>query len=95
MDSPLAAFGIRYIETQLRVSRVDFAIDILAPWFEPSRECLVVPAGTRIQEYTGIDETKTHSTGPHVTCLRAGAVANRKRPVNRKRCPAPTFRLRV
>ena len=37
----MEAFGIRYVETQLRVSRVDFAIDLLAPWFEPDREALV------------------------------------------------------
>lgn len=84
-ESCMAAFGIRYVETQLRVSRVDFAIDILAPWFEPNREALVVPPGTRIIEFTGFDETETHSTGARVTGLRAGAVANRKLAIYDKR----------
>ena len=87
-ETCMAAFGIRYIETQLRVSRVDFAIDILAPWFEPNRECLVVPPGTRIQEYTGIDETETHSTGARITALCAGAVANRQLAIYDKRAEA-------
>jgi len=39
----LEAFGIKYVETQLRVARADFAVDFLSPWFEPDREALVVP----------------------------------------------------
>lgn len=61
-DTCMTDFGIRYTEAQLRVSRVDFAVDILAPWFEPNREALVVPPGTHIQEYTDL-ETETHSIG--------------------------------
>ena len=41
----------------MRVSRVDFAVDMLAPWFEPDRNALVAPPGTKAEEYTGIDET--------------------------------------
>lgn len=79
------AFGIKYVETQLRVARADFAVDYLAPWFEPSRECLVVPPGTKMTEYTGIDETETMSSGARVTGLRAGAVANRQLAIYNKR----------
>ncbi len=81
----MAAFGIPYIETQLRVSRVDFAVDFLAPWFEPDREALVVPPGTRIREYTSVGETETHSTGARVTGFRAGAIANRQLGIYDKR----------
>ncbi|EEW59694.1 conserved hypothetical protein [Ruegeria sp. TrichCH4B] len=79
------AFGIRYADHLLRVTRVDYAIDFLAPWFEPDREALVVPPGTRVQEHTGIDETETHATGARVTGLRAGAVANRQLVIYDKR----------
>ncbi|MFV1491225.1 hypothetical protein VWX97_04590 [Phaeobacter sp. JH18-32] len=79
------AFGIRYADHLLRVTRVDYAIDFLSPWFEPDREALVVPPGTRIQEHTGIDETETHATGARVTGLRAGAVANRQLVIYDKR----------
>ena len=79
------AFGIRYAEHLLRVTRVDFAIDFLVPWFEPDREALVVPPGTRVQEHSGIDATETHATGARVTGLRAGAVANRQLVIYDKR----------
>ena len=81
----MAAFGIPYAETQLRVSRVDYAIDFLAPWFEPDRQALVVPPGTRVREHTGVDETETHATGARVTGLRAGAVSNRQLVIYDKR----------
>lgn len=81
----MEAFGIKYVETQLRVARADFAVDFLAPWFEPNRECLVVPPGTKTTEYTGIDETATMSSGARVTGLRAGAIANRQLAIYDKR----------
>lgn len=79
------AMGIKYVETQLRVSRADFAVDFLAPWFEPNREALVVPPGTKITEYTGVDETATMASGSRVTGVRAGAIANRQLAIYDKR----------
>ncbi|WP_298850900.1 hypothetical protein [uncultured Ruegeria sp.] len=81
----MEAFGIKYVETQLRVARADFAVDFLAPWFEPDREALVVPPGTKVTEYTGVDETATVSSGARVVGLRAGAVANRQLAIYDKR----------
>lgn len=79
------AMEIKYVETQLRVTRADFAVDFLAPWFEPNREALVVPPGTKITEFTGIDETATMASGSRVTGLRAGAIANRQIAIYDKR----------
>ncbi|SLN64584.1 hypothetical protein ROA7450_03418 [Roseovarius albus] len=79
------AFGIKYVETQLRAARADVAVDVLAPWFEPDREALVVPPGTKITEYTGVDETATISSGARVIGLRAGAIANRQLAIYDKR----------
>ncbi|WP_424177145.1 hypothetical protein [Yoonia sp. TsM2_T14_4] len=79
------AMEIKYVETQLRVSRADYAVDFLAPWFEPNREALVVPPGTKITEFTGIDETATMASGSRVTGLRAGAIANRQIAIYDKR----------
>ncbi|SLN68761.1 hypothetical protein PEL8287_03834 [Roseovarius litorisediminis] len=81
----MEAFGIKYAETQLRVARADFAVDFLAPWFEPNREALVVPPGTKVMEYTGVDETATVSSGARAVGLRAGAVANRQIAIYDKR----------
>ena len=79
------AFGITYVETQLRVTRADFAVDFVAPWFEPNRECLILPPGTKSTEYADIDKTETVSSGAHVTGLRAGAIANRQLAIYDKR----------
>lgn len=84
-ETCIKAFGIRHTEAQLRVSRVDFAVDILAPWFEPNREALVVPPGTHIAEYTEPDTTETHSIGARVSGLRAGAIVNRQLAIYDKR----------
>jgi len=59
----MTAFGIRYGESVLPVSRVAYAIDFLTPWLAPSRDALGVPPGTRVREHTGIDESATHATG--------------------------------
>lgn len=84
-EACMAALGIRYAESQLRVSRVDFAIDILAPWFEPDREAIVAPPGTRNHERTEFTETEVQSTGVRVTGLRAGNVVNRQLAIYDKR----------
>ena len=81
----MVALSIPYAEHQLRVSRVDFAVDILAPWFEPDRLALITPPGTKVTEYTGFDETATQATGGRVTGLRAGAVSNRQLAIYDKR----------
>jgi hypothetical protein len=81
----MAALEIPYAEHQLRVTRVDFAVDILAPWFEPDRLALVAPPGTKVTEYTGVDETVTQATAGRVTGLRAGAVDNRQLAIYDKR----------
>lgn len=81
----MEAFGIKYVETQLRVTRADFAVDFLAPWFEPNRECLVVPPGTKVTERAEGNETETVSSGARVVGLRAGAVANRQIAIYDKR----------
>jgi len=81
----MEAFEIKYVKTQLRITRADFAVDFLAPWFEPNRDCLIVPPGTKTTEYTGVDETETVSSGSRVVGLRAGAIANRQLAIYDKR----------
>jgi hypothetical protein len=81
----MTSLAIRYVETQLRVSRADYAIDIHAPWFEPDRQALLTPPRTSITEYTGIDATETVATGARVTGLRAGNVSNRQLAIYDKR----------
>ena len=81
----MEAFEIRYVEPQLRVSRADFAVDFLAPWFEPDRNHLIVPPGTKVSEYADEHFTETISSGSRVLGLRAGAIANRQLAIYDKR----------
>jgi hypothetical protein len=46
---------------------------------------LVVPPGTKVTEYTSVNETATISSGARVTGLRAGAIANRQIAIYDKR----------
>lgn len=79
------ALDIPYKATQLRVSRIDFAVDILAPWFEPDREALVLPPGTKHREFRESDTTQTYSTNASVTGLTAGKINNRQLTIYNKR----------
>lgn len=81
----MVALEIPYGEHQLRVTRTDYAVDFLAPWFEPDRCCLITPPGTKTTEYTGVDETTTQARGARVTGLLAGAVVNRQLAIYDKR----------
>lgn len=81
----MEALEVRYGDHQIRIARADFAVDFLAPWFEPDRRCLITPPGTKATEYTGVDETTTQSRGASVTGLRAGAIANRQLAIYDKR----------
>ncbi|MCG3266597.1 hypothetical protein [Yoonia sp. I 8.24] len=78
----MVAFEIPYTENQLRVSRVDFAVDILAPSFELDRRALITPPGTQITEYAGI---VTEATNGRATGLRAGAINSRQIAIYDKR----------
>lgn len=84
-EACMAALGIPYAETQLRLSRVDFAVDILAPWFEPEHEALVLPPGTRNRAFREADSSETFSVNARVQGLTAGQVNNRQLVIYDKR----------
>lgn len=81
----MISFGIPYVETQLRVSRVDFAVDICAPWFSPNSEALITPPGTKGEERHGLDAGTINVNGRRVTGLRFGAIENRQIAIYDKR----------
>lgn len=77
-EDSMAALAIPYEEHQLKVTRVDFAVDILAPWFEPEWECVVAPAGTGGQEHAEFVGEGSNYSERRVTGLRAGQGVNRQ-----------------
>ncbi|SFS22261.1 hypothetical protein [Yoonia litorea] len=88
LDTCLTAFGLRWGEHQLRPTRVDFAIDFLAPWFEPDRAHLILPPQAKAVEFTGPADTETHAKGVRVTGLRAGKTESRQLVIYDKRTEA-------
>lgn len=85
LEACMCAFGILYGENQLRVTRTDFAVDFLAPWFEPDRNDLVLPPKTKAVEFTGLSDSETHASGTRVTGLRAGKGESRQLVIYDKR----------
>ncbi|MDW3117825.1 MAG: hypothetical protein R8G60_08560 [Roseovarius pacificus] len=85
LEACMQAFGIPYGENQVRVTRTDFAIDFLAPWFEPDRNALVAPPNTKSIEITGPPDSETHACSTRVTGLRAGKGKNRQLVIYDKR----------
>ncbi|WP_320179498.1 hypothetical protein [Roseovarius pacificus] len=85
LEACMLAFGIPYGENQVRVTRTDFAIDFLAPWFEPDRNDLVLPPKTKAVEFTGPSDSETHASGTRVTGLRAGKGESRQLVIYDKR----------
>ena len=85
LEACMQAFGIPYGDHQVRVTRTDFAVDFLAPWFEPGRNDVVMPPKTKAVEFTGPSESETHASGTRVTGLRAGKGANRQLVIYDKR----------
>ena len=79
------SLGIQYAETQLRISRVDYAIDFLAPWFEPQHEALILPARTGKREFRQEDTREKFFANTVVTGITAGQVTNRQLVIYDKR----------
>ncbi|MCR9215533.1 MAG: replication initiation factor domain-containing protein [Proteobacteria bacterium] len=80
----MSAFGIRYADHLVKVSRVDFAVDILAPGFEPVRKRIIAPPNTRSQERDAEPGTE-HGIGEKVSGVTAGHISNRQLSIYNKR----------
>lgn len=85
LEECMLALNLAYDDKTLRVSRIDFAVDLLAPWFEPDRNALVLPPGTKHREFREHDTTQTFSTNASVMGLTAGRIDNRQLTIYDKR----------
>jgi len=83
-EAHMAAFGIRYADHLVKVSRVDFAVDIIAPGFEPDRKHIVAPANTRTSEREA-EPGEEHGIGEAVSGIKAGHISNRQLAIYDKR----------
>lgn len=69
LDEAFAALGISYETGEERVSRIDYAVDIVSSDFEPRRDALVLHSRAGV---TTIGEVSEEGRGGRVTSLRAG-----------------------
>ena len=71
------AFGIRYTEHLIKVSRIDFAVDILDPYFIPDRRLVIAPPKTHTKERDG-EQRLEHGIGEGVSGVTIGHISNRQ-----------------
>ncbi len=75
-ETLMQALEVKYVPTQLRVSRVDFAVDFLAPWFEPDPDAMILPARTGKRAFLERDTKEKYFANTVVTGVTAGKVSN-------------------
>lgn len=74
----MQALEVVYVETQMRVARVDFAVDFLAPWFEPDPEAFILPGRTGKRAFMEEDTKESFYANTLITGVTAGKVNNRQ-----------------
>lgn len=86
------ALQVRLRPGHIRISRVDFAVDFLAPWFVPDVEAVILPARTSKREFREKDTTGGYSdtsqrffANTEVTGITCGHVSNRQLVIYDKR----------
>ncbi len=78
LDDTLNAFGIRFGDTDVSISRVDFCVDVLAPDFELNPERFVMHSSSNRRDYvTGIDKSVNGKSG-RTTSVTIGGPRNRQ-----------------
>ncbi|MEH6476824.1 MAG: hypothetical protein V7727_14125 [Sneathiella sp.] len=73
----MASFGIRYADHLIKISRVDIAVDILAPSFVPDRKLVIAPPNTLSRERDA-EPGSEHGVGVVVSGVTAGHISNRQ-----------------
>ena len=73
----MEALEVRFHPDQMRISRVDSAVDILAPWFVPDVDGAILPARTTRREFREKDTSQRFFANTEVTGITCGHVSNR------------------
>lgn len=74
----MEALEVRCYPENFRVSRVDFAVDVLAPWFIPEVDAVILPARTKKREFGEKDTSERFFANTEVTGITCGHVSNRQ-----------------
>lgn len=81
----MESLEVRFHPDQMRISRVDFAVDILAPWFVPDVDAVILPARTTKREFREKDTSQRFFANTEVTGITCGHVSNRQMVIYDKR----------
>jgi len=81
----MESLEVRFHPDQMRVSRVDFAVNFLAPWFVPDVDSVLLPARTSKREFREIDSSQRFFANSEVTGITCGHVSNRQLVIYDKR----------
>lgn len=81
----MSALEVSTHQDHMMVSRVDFAVDVLAPWFVPDVEAVVLPARTNKREFRETDTSQRFFANTEVTGITCGHVSNRQLVIYDKR----------
>jgi hypothetical protein len=78
VDHVLERFGIRFTDTDISMSRVDFCVDLLAPDFVLIPDNFVMSSSTGRRDHITFDDTVGFGKSGRTTSVTVGAVANRQ-----------------
>lgn len=78
VDHVLDRFGIRFTDTDISISRVDFCVDLLAPDFGLLPENFVMHSSTGRRDYITADDVAVSGKSGRTTSVTVGTVANRQ-----------------
>lgn len=81
----MTALEVSTHQDHMMVSRVDFAVDFLAPQFVPDVDALVLPARTSKREFREADTSQRFFANTEVTGITCGHVSNRQLVIYDKR----------
>lgn len=81
----MAALQVSTHQEHMMVSRVDFAVDVLAPSFVPDVDAVILPARTTKREFREADTSQRFFANTEVTGITCGHVSNRQLVIYDKR----------
>ena len=78
IEMVLERLGIRTVETDISISRIDYCVDILAPNFTLHPDNVVMHSSTGRRDYITGEDLASHGKSGRVTSVTCGSVRNRQ-----------------
>lgn len=85
IETVLERFGVRTLETDISIARVDFCVDILAPDFVMHHDNAVMHSRTNWRDHITDDDKKVNGNSGRITSVTIGSGRNRQAIIYDKR----------